>query len=192
MKDYVNTKIDTIKVVLDSVISTNANGKEYEFDEAIRDSVSVISLVSAADGKVMIIGNGASASIASHIAVDFWKNTCIRATSFNDSALLTCISNDYGYEHVFEKPVGMFSKKEDLLIAISSSGQSKNILLAVKAAKEKGIKVLTLSGFKKDNPLRKLGDINFYAPASEYGYVEVTHHFICHCLVDIVAKKKNG
>ena len=192
MKDIVNTKIDTLKAVLDFIISTCADGKEYKFDAAIRDSVSMISSVSAANGKVMLIGNGASASIASHIAVDFWKNACIRAMSFNDPALLTCISNDYGYEHVFEKPVDVFSEKKDLLIAISSSGQSKNILSAVKTAKEKGIKVITLSGFKKDNPLRNLGDINFYAPASEYGYVEVTHHFICHCMVDILSKEKNG
>src|SRR3989338_10285965 len=92
-------------------------------------------------GKLLFIGNGASASIASHMAVDFWKNAGIKAFSFNDAVTLTCLSNDYGYRHVFEKPICVFGDKKDLLIAISSSGQSENILRAAIAAKEKGIRL---------------------------------------------------
>jgi D-sedoheptulose 7-phosphate isomerase len=192
MRDKIKERIARLKNMLDYVVSTDADANEYELDEAIEKALSHIMSIADNKGKLMLIGNGASASIASHIAVDFWKNAEIPAISFNDSALLTCIGNDYGYENVFKKPIEKFAEKKDLLIAISSSGKSENIIKAVKAAKNKGAIVLTLSGFKKDNPLRKLGVVNFYVPVNEYGYVEVIHHFICHCLVDMLSKEKNG
>ena len=138
----------------------------------------------------MFIGNGASASISSHMAIDFWKNAGIKATAFNDPALLTCLSNDYGYERVFAEPIKMFSDKGDILIAISSSGASVNILRAVEAARSKGVKVITLTGFSKNNPLRKSGDMNFYIPADRYSHVEIMHHSICHYLLDIIVDRK--
>lgn len=142
-------------------------------------------------GKLIFIGNGASASISSHMAVDFSKHAGIKAIAFNDPALLTCMSNDYGYEQVFAKPIEMVSEKGDILIAISSSGASANILRAVEAARLKGIKVVTLTGFSRDNPLRKSGDINFYAPADKYSHVEIVHHSICHYILDIIADEKH-
>jgi len=134
----------------------------------------------------MFIGNGASAAISSHMSTDFWRNIGIRAVAFNDISLLTCISNDYGYKHVFEKPIEMFAEKGDVLIAISSSGKSENILLGVKPAKVKGCKVITLSGFDKNNPLSSLGNYNFYAPSQSYGPVEIIHHSICHCILNSI------
>lgn len=141
--------------------------------------------------KLMFIGNGASAGIASHMSTDYWKNGGIRAVAFNDSSLLTCISNDYGYKHVFEKPVEMFANAGDILFAISSSGKSKNILRAVAAAKTKGCKIMTFSGFEKDNPLVSLGDYNFYVPAKSYGLVEVLHLSICHCILDTIIEYRS-
>ena len=110
----------------------------------------------------------------------------MRAIAFNDAALLTCISNDFGYRHVFEKPIEMFAQKGDVLVAISSSGQSENILRAVEAAKKRGCEVLTLSGFAADNPLRGKGSLNFYVSSNSYGHVEVVHHAICHCILDTI------
>jgi D-sedoheptulose 7-phosphate isomerase len=124
------------------------------------------------------------------MATDFWKTGGIRAMAFNDGALLTCMGNDYGYEQVFAKPIQMFAKPGDVLIAISSSGQSANILLGAQAARQKGCQVITLSGFKPDNPLRSLGDYNFYVPAQIYGAVEIVHHSICHCLLDMINHKE--
>lgn len=142
--------------------------------------------------KVMFIGNGGSASIASHISTDFLKNAKIPAIAFNDSSLITCLSNDLGYEYVFEKPIEMLAKKADILFSISSSGKSKNILNATKKAKARGCFVVTFSGFSKDNPLRKLGDINFYVPSASYGFVEIIHLAICHCIVeDVMGKNKS-
>jgi len=182
----------SLKELFDAVIATNAKGIVFALDEALESSINMIVEQAKAGGKSLLIGNGGSASISSHIAIDFWKNAGIKAAAFNDISLLTCISNDYGYKHVFEKPIEMFAEPQDVLIAISSSGRSENILLATKAAKAKGIKAITLSGFDEANPLRKLGDINFYVPSTSYGHVEITHLSIAHCLVDIIIENKNG
>ena len=192
MKKSIKEYFEALKDIFNEVIATDIYGKTYEFDAAIEAAIRMIIDRSASGGKLIFIGNGASASISSHMAVDFWKNAGIKAVCFNDSSLLTCISNDYGYKHVFEKPIEMFAEPNDVLIAISSSGKSENILLGVKAAREKGIKTITLSGFAEDNPLRKLGDINFYVPISQYGHVEITHLTLCHCLVDMIIGEKNG
>lgn len=138
--------------------------------------------------KVIIIGNGGSASISSHIVTDFIKNLKIAAIAFNDSSLLTCLSNDLGYEKVFSAPIGVLAKRGDILFAISSSGKSKNILNAVSESKRKGCFVVTFSGFLANNPLRKMGNINFYVPSSSYGAVEIAHLAICHAIVDILYK----
>ena len=140
----------------------------------------------------MFIGNGASAAISSHMATDFWKNGAIKAIAFNDSSLLTCISNDYGYQHVFEKPVEMFAEKGDILIAISSSGRSENIIKGAKMALYKDCNLITLSGFEENNTLRLLGHINFYVPSSSYGLIEIIHQTICHCILDILIENRNG
>jgi D-sedoheptulose 7-phosphate isomerase len=141
--------------------------------------------------KIIFIGNGASASIASHMSTDFWKNGGMRAVAFNDAALLTCLSNDCGYENVFGKSVDMFADEGDILFAISSSGKSENILNGVKAARNQGAKVITFSGFNSENPLRQMGDINFYVPDCGYGVVEILHLAICHCILDVTIMEKD-
>lgn len=190
MNSVIERKTGELENVLRGIEATGASGEKMAFNDALGASVAVISGLIEKGKKVMLVGNGASSSIAGHIAVDFWKNAGVPAITFNDSALLTCISNDYGYKHVFQKPVERFAAENDLLIAISSSGQSENIIRAVKQARRNGAGVLSLSGFDKDNPLRSMGDVNFYAPSDRYGYVEIAHHFICHCLVDIIAGSK--
>jgi D-sedoheptulose 7-phosphate isomerase len=141
-------------------------------------------------GKVMIVGNGGSASIASHISIDLLKNARVPSIAFNDSSLLTCISNDLGYENVFSLPIEIMAGEHDSLIAISSSGRSKNILNAAAAAKAKGCLLITLSGFDRNNPLRNAGDINFYVPSHSYGYVEIIHLSICHMIADYIRDKQ--
>lgn len=136
---------------------------------------------------LLFIGNGGSASIASHMAIDYSKNGNMRALAFNDAASLTCLGNDVGYENVFAKQIEMHGRAGDMLIAISSSGRSPNILRGVEAARKLGCGVITLSGFGADNPLRRLGDVNFYVPAGEYGFVEITHLSICHALLDLAS-----
>lgn len=191
MKDLIKGNWKTLKELLDAVIATDQTGKIISFDEAIEDAIGLVMEQNANGGKLIFIGNGGSAAIASHMATDFWKNGGIRAVAFNDPVLLTCLSNDHGYREVFERSVEMFGESRDFLIAISSSGQSENILRAAEASLKKGLKIVTLSGFKSDNPLRTKGDINFYVPSCQYGFVEVIHHAVCHCCMDMILQNKS-
>jgi len=174
----------------ESIEVTDQRPKTLSLDEGLEHAINMIIAQTNAGGKLIFIGNGGSAAIASHMAIDFWKNIGVKAVTFNEAAALTCLSNDIGYKHVFEKSVNMFAEEKDILVAISSSGKSENILRGVDAAREKGVRVITLSGFGEENPLRQKGEINFYVPESHYGYVEVLHHCLCHAMVDIVLDNK--
>lgn len=186
MKDYIN---DFTNILLNIKI-TNSINTNIDLNHSIEKAIEIIKAQSESNNKIMIIGNGGSASIANHLAIDLWKNAGIRATTYSDSALLTCISNDFGYEYVFEKPIEMFADKGDVLIAISSSGMSKNIINGTIAAKKMGCKIITMSGFKENNTLRSKGEINFYVASDSYGYVELAHSVLCHCIVDIITNEK--
>ncbi len=186
MKDYIN-ELSNILLNIKSIDSINTN---IDLNHSIEKAIEIIKAQSEKHNKILIIGNGGSASIANHLAIDLWKNAGIRATTYSDSALLTCISNDFGYEYVFEKPIEMFADKGDVLIAISSSGMSKNIINGTVAAKKMGCKIITMSGFKENNTLRSKGEINFYVPSDSYGYVELAHSVLCHCIVDIITNEK--
>jgi D-sedoheptulose 7-phosphate isomerase len=145
-----------------------------------------IQAVSKAGHKLIIAGNGGSAAMASHVAVDFTKAAGIRAINFNEADLLTCFANDYGYEKVFEKSVEFYGDKGDLLILMSSSGTSENVLNAAKRAKKLDIEVITFSGFNSENPLRQLGDLNFWVNSKAYNIVEMTHHIWLLAIVDYI------
>lgn len=138
--------------------------------------------------KIIFIGNGGSAAIAGHMALDFSNAGKLRAVCFNDGPLLTCLANDYSYEKVFEKAIEMYADSADILVAISSSGESINILNGVAAAKDKGCMTVTLSGFSEDNSLRKLGDLNIYVPIPRpnYGPVEVCHYLLLQFVLDYI------
>ncbi len=172
--------------LIDSIKAADGDKKKLDFHQGIEISCDIIEKQAGRGGKIFFVGNGGSAAIASHMAVDFWKNGDIPAMAFTDNSLLTCISNDFGYENVFAKPIEFFAGKNDVLFAISSSGRSKNILKAVEAMAKKRGKVITLSGFKENNPLSSKGICNFYVPSCEYGLVEVIHQYICHFILDTV------
>ena len=191
MEVYMGYPLEYLKKlqkVIDLVEIYDSKGKNIVFEDAVNEILKKLSELKDSNNKVFFIGNGASAAIASHQATDFWKNGEIPATAFNDASLLTCISNDYGYEYVFEKPINMFAKKGDVLIAISSSGSSKNIINAVESAKKKNLFIITMSGLSQSNPLRTLGTLNFYIPSKSYGHVEITHLTICHTILDTYMK----
>ena len=183
-----NKKLSSLKMMLDEILVTDSKRKDVPLDEGLDLAVQMI--LADRRKKVMFIGNGASSSIASHMAADFWKNAGVCATAFNDSAMLTCISNDCGYENVFSKPIKMFAQSGDVLMAISSSGNSENILRGAQSARDRGCSVISFSGFKAENPLRGMGDLNFYVPAQSYGPIEVIHHALCHCIVDSLCELK--
>jgi D-sedoheptulose 7-phosphate isomerase len=189
MLDY----FDRLAKLFWSVEVTDARQGRLDLASGLSETVDLIVSQTSFGRKIIFIGNGGSAAIASHQAVDFWKNGGMRAVAFNDSSLLTCISNDFGYPQVFAKPIEMFADPGDVLIAISSSGRSENILSAVCSAKERECRVVTLSGFSADTPLRLTGELNFYVPSAAYGHVEIVHLALCHCVLDtIISRQKLG
>ena len=155
----------------------------------IEQSVKLIQKSIHKKSKVYIVGNGGSASIASHVSVDFAKIARIPSATFNNSNLITCFANDYGYENWVLEAIKAYTNKNDLIILISSSGTSNNIVNAAKYCKSNKINLITFSGFNKDNPLSKLGNINFHIDSNKYNYIEMSHHIILLALVDIFAKK---
>jgi D-sedoheptulose 7-phosphate isomerase len=119
------------------------------------------------------------------MATDWMKNGGFSSLALNDGATLTCLGNDLGFEQVFARQLESLARRGDLLIAISSSGNSPDILRGVEAARAATADVVTLSGFGSDNKLRSEGDVNFYVPNRAYGFVEIAHLAICHAILDI-------
>jgi D-sedoheptulose 7-phosphate isomerase len=134
--------------------------------------------------KVFFIGNGGSNAICSHMMEDYAKIGGFMTFGFSDPALITCFANDYGYERAIAEWLKIYFEKGDLLIAISSSGNSQNLLNAADLAIQKGGKLLTLTGFKPDNKLSKKGEVNFHLSIENYGVVECFHQVILHALLD--------
>ena len=141
--------------------------------------------------KVLIFGNGGSAAIASHVSVDFTKSANIRSVNFNEADLITCFSNDYGYERWIEKAIDFYADSKDVLVLISSSGKSQNLINACKAARKIKISnVITFTGHDKNNPLSKLGDVNFWIDSKAYNFVENTHQVWLLTIADLVIGKR--
>jgi len=178
---YVSAFTGTLR----SAVATDARGRILAFDGAVQCMGREMRACHDAGRHTLLIGNGGSAGVCSHIATDMSKNGGMRASAFNDGAVLTCLSNDYGYEQVFAKQIEWHATTGDILIGISSSGRSANILNAVSVGRQKGCRIFTFSGFEPNNPLRVLGDINVYVASSQYGFVEVGHLAILHAALDI-------
>ena len=141
-------------------------------------------------GKILIFGNGGSAAIASHVSVDLTKNAKIRTVNFNESDLITCFSNDYGYERWIEKTIDFYADKNDTLVLISSSGKSKNMINACKAAKRKKIKVISFTGHAKNNPLSKIVNLSLWVNSKAYNFVENTHQIWLLTVCDLIIGKR--
>lgn len=152
--------------------------------ESLELAAALISSTQLQGGKVIIVGNGGSAAMASHVAVDLTKAAGVRTINFNEADLLTCLANDYGYEHWVEKALDFYADEGDLVILISSSGKSPNIVNGARRALELKLRVITLSGFSRDNPLRALGEVNLWADSRVYNIVEMTHHIWLVAIVD--------
>ena len=163
---------------------TAATNERISFDDGMESAISIILSNKTKGQKIMVIGNGGSAAIASHMQNDLCKAVGVRSIVFNEAPLLSALSNDLSYAEAFEALVDLWAEKGDTLIAISSSGQSENIIRAANTAKNKGCSVVTCSGFKKDNPLRNRGTVNFYVPSDQYGFVELGHSILTHYLSD--------
>jgi len=137
--------------------------------------------------RIFFIRNGASNTIGSHFALDFSKNLNIQSYALDSASLLTACTNDYGYENMFSKYLSTFKIKNDLLIAISSSGNYSNIINAVKFFRNKG-EFITLSGINKDNNLIKQNTnvVNFFINLEGYNQVETANNLIIAYICDLI------
>lgn len=177
MKNYVETLKDCIC------------GTVPEWEEAVNAVARTLVTARENQKTIYFVGNGGSAGIAVHMAADFQKTGHFRTQTFYDPALITCLANDYGYEFVFSKPLELFAQPGDVLIAISSSGNSANIVNAADTAKESGCAVVTFTGFSPDNQLRARGDLNVHIPSFSYGIVESLHNMMLQQVIDVIQEK---
>lgn len=163
---------------------TGKNGASLGVEPGMTAAMQMLARVRKNNDSAYVIGNGGSAGVASHAVNDLVNVAKLRAFTLHDPSLLTCMTNDYGYENAFARILAQIAKPKDVLIAISSSGNSNNIRNAAVQATDSGMFVITLSGFAGDNPLRSLGDINVWLDSRDYGLVEVGHQFILHNMSD--------
>lgn len=170
--------IDQTKIKVD--------GEYADWDKAQNKFTDLINQTRSGYGTVWWVGNGGSNSICSHLAQDVLGKLRMASFAINDPSLLTCMANDFGYENVYSRPLSFVAKKNDLLIAISSSGNSQNIVSAIEISRSIGIPIVTLSGFNPENRIELLdSDLSFYFPSSHYGPVEVGHMALLHALIEV-------
>jgi len=178
LKIYFEKYFSTIKTQLHSIDFVQLN-----------NAINAVKKADQLKRKIIFVGNGGSASIAGHLTVDFTNAAGIRAINFNDPGIITCFSNDYGYENWVGKALDCYADSGDVVVLISSSGQSKNMLVGANKAKTLGLDIVTLSGFSSNNPLKKLGDINLWVDSDKYNIVEMTHHIWLLAIVDYIILK---
>lgn len=169
---------------LSGIVATTAEGARLEPADGFKQWVDLTWEGYTRGQHLFLIGNGASAMMASHFAADACKNARLSAMAFNDAALLTATANDVSFEEVFALPLRRTAQAGDLLIAISSSGNSPNIVRAVETAREMSLTIVTLTGMAADNRVRALGDLNFHVPLIRYGWVECAHQLVLHYWLD--------
>ena len=161
-------------------------------NEDLFKASSILAKAGKRSSKIILAGNGGSAAIASHVSIDFTKAVGIRSINFNESSLLTCFSNDYGYDQWLSKAIEFYADENDVVILISSSGQSKNIVNGAKQALSMDLPVITLSGFSKNNNLKKLGSVNLWVDSLEYNIVESVHQVWLLSMVEHLIDNKRG
>lgn len=180
-------KLKMINTYLENYIQLLNDSKKD--NRIILEIIEKLKKIKLRNKKVIIVGNGGSAAIASHFSVDLTLNCKVKCVNFNDSDLITCFANDFGYENWTKKAIELYGDKGDALVAISSSGRSKNIINACKTAKKKNFSsIVTFTGFKKNNLVKKNGDFNIWVNSDKYNYIENLHQTILLMIVDLMNK----
>lgn len=193
LENYIDEYKKNFFRIVNSAIFTIKND-EVNIDKWFFEIINILKELKVNKYCLSFIGNGASCSMASHFAADFTKNAGISSYSNNEGALLTCFSNDFSFETVYKEILKRHMNNYDCLVAISSSGESKNILNAVDYVKDNynDSNIITISGFNKNNPLRRKGNYNLYLDSNDYGMVESVHAYYIHMLLDLfIEKEKN-
>ena len=164
-----------------------------DYSKNILEIIEIIKKLKNTNKKIIIYGNGGSASTASHFSTDLTKNAGIKCINFNESNLITCFANDYGFENFVSQALKEYSTKGDTVILISVSGESKNLLNAADYCKRNKLKLITLTGKNKKNSLNKknLNGKNIFINSKSYNIVEICHHIILLTIIDCIIGKKN-
>lgn len=190
MRMVVNTYISELIDSLNETIFITENGNaDKDYNHGMAMLIEKFTWHKKHASQIFFIGNGGSSAIASHMTADFMKNGGMKTYSLYDNAVTTCMGNDWGYEYIFSKPLEFLLRSEDLLVAISSSGNSQNIINAIEVAKQKGASVITFTGFEADNKVKQMGNINVYVPSGKYGMVESIHNMILQQVVDEIMER---
>jgi D-sedoheptulose 7-phosphate isomerase len=182
--DYLTQYAAAVHAAMVAAEVTRAQGRPTTAAEGLDLAVEMVRRAQAEGGTVFFCGNGASSAMAGHMALDWLKAGGLKALSFNDPAVLTAVANDTGYENTFSLPISRLGTARDLLVTISSSGNSANVIEAIGSARKAGMAVVTFSGFRPDNRSRALGDLNFFVPCRTYGVAECCHQVLLHAWLD--------
>ncbi len=193
MMTYCADYFQLIRNGLANMIVTNREGTIVSHEDAFDIwAKKAQSIKNETKGLIFFCGNGASASMAEHMSHDWFQNAVINTTTCAETAHITAISNDISYDEVYSYRIKRILSERDMLVGISSSGNSLNIINAVDAANENGVFTITISGKKEDNRLRNMGDLNFYVPLQTYGEVESAHAVLLHGALDYFLDKYMG
>lgn len=188
MANYEKKYISRLIKCLENVI-IGIGDNELNYQDGIEKLINIFMSIRKNNSAVFFIGNGGSAAIASHMTADFMKNGGIITRSLYDSSIISCLSNDFGYEEVFAQQLKKNALAGDTLVAISSSGSSINILRAIEVAQSCGVKVISLTGFSPENEVRKKSEISVWVPCDKYGIVESIHTIVLQEIVDLIMER---
>ena len=175
---------DAITAGLRDMIVTDAAGASVPAQDGFAKWVAMTHAVRQRDAQLFIFGNGGSAAMASHMVTDAIALAQLRANALNDPTMLTAAANDLSFEQTFALQLKHLARAGDLVVAISQSGNSMNIVRAVEASRSRRIAAVTLSAMRADNRCRAAGDLNFYVPLARYGLAQCAHQVILHYWFD--------
>lgn len=180
---YINELIEKLEY---TEIWSGVSKKFEDYNMGLNGLVDVFIIHKTTQSRLFFVGNGGSSAIASHMTADFMRNGGMNTYGLYDNTVITCMGNDYGYEYIFSKPMEFLVNENDLVVAISSSGNSQNIINAIETARRKKATVITFTGFQANNKVKQLGDLNVYVPSEKYGIVESIHNLILQQIVDLI------
>lgn len=191
--------IEIIRQQFIDSIETKKNGLEV-LPQKICDAAHVMVKALIDGKKILSCGNGGSAGDAQHFSSELLnryerERPSLPAISLAcDNSTITAIANDYSYEEVFSKQIKALGQTGDVLLAITTSGNSKNVLLAIEAAHDRGMHVIAMTGKDggKVSPLMREGDVELRVPANKTNRIQETHLLMIHCLCDLIDRQLFG
>jgi D-sedoheptulose 7-phosphate isomerase len=195
MENKSNPKIELIQKEIQESIKLKNRVKD-ELSEKIVEVARVLAECIKNGGKILLCGNGGSAADAQHLAgelvvrlsSDYTRPALPAITLSSNDYVLTACANDFGFDQVFSRQIEALGKPEDLLVCISTSGNSPNLIIATEKAKEKKMKTVGLLG-RDGGKLKDLSDFSIVVPSENTARIQEIHIFVCHILCELIEKE---